>query len=332
MDRRDPVTAAADVAILKALRTIALQALALAITIFAGWIIVRGLDFGALVSALRSTKRLPLLLTSTFAVSHLCLRGIGWHVMLGPVPGGSALRMVRYTIASAAASLLAPFRTAEVLRPWLLRRNHGVPLSQSAGVILADKLVEAVGLALLASSLPLLGRRIPLSGGQAAVISALLAAAVSAGILGAGRVFVRISAFTPFLRGIRTFSEPRRFALALAVSVLAWLFDIAAIATTLAAFHIHLPVADLILLLLFINVALLLPSAPGNIGTLELGATLGATYLGIPHTQAVAFALVYHAAQLAPLILLGLFGLVEAVTGRTRPKPAPAETLTSVGR
>jgi uncharacterized membrane protein YbhN (UPF0104 family) len=109
--------------------------------------------------------------------------------------------------------------------------------------------------------------------------------------------------------------------------VIAWLIDLAAIGTTLAAFEIHLPFADLVVLLLFINVALLLPPAPGNIGILELGATLGATYLGVQHTQAVAFALVYHAAQLAPLILLGLFGLLQALAGRPGPRPGQAETV-----
>jgi uncharacterized membrane protein YbhN (UPF0104 family) len=305
------------------LRAIALRILALAVTVGAIWVIVRGLDRAALASALRAARWGPLLLTSVLSVSHLCLRGIGWHVMLGPTSGVSLLKNVRYGIAGAAASLLAPFRSAELLRPWLLRRNHGVPLTQSAGVVLADKLVEALGLAIVALPLPLLGRRLPFSRLYAAMILAVVVLAALFGFVGAGRFFGRGGRggrVGRFIGGIRTFSEPGRFALALAISLIAWLLDLAAIATTLWAFDIRLGVADSLLLLLSVNVALLLPSAPGSIGSVELGATLGAVYLGVAHAKAVAFALVYHAAQLAPLILLALLGLLEGLVRRRRGK------------
>jgi uncharacterized membrane protein YbhN (UPF0104 family) len=294
-------------------RAVAVRTLAVVVTAGAVWVITRGLDRAALAAALRSARWGPLFLTSALAVSHLCLRGVGWHVILGPVSGASVFKNVRYTIASAAASLVAPFRTAEVLRPWLLRRNHGVPLAQSAGAMVADKVVEALALAILALPLPLLGRRLPLSRTQGTVICAVVAAAALIGFLGAGRLFARGGRVGKFIASIRVLSEPRRFALALAISIVAWLIDLAAIATTLLALGIRPAIADAMMLLLSVNLALLLPSAPGNIGSVELGATLGAVYVGVPHPQALAFALIYHAAQLAPLILIALFGLVEAV-------------------
>ena len=288
---------------------------AVAVTIGAVWVVARGLDGAALGAALGSARRGLLLLTSCWAVAHLCLRGLGWRVVIGPVRGGSTVKMVYYAIASAAASLLAPFRTAEMLRPWLLRRNHGVPLAQSAGVIIADKLVEALGLLLLASLIPLLGGRLPLTGQQAAIVLALATAIVLIGVFLARRFLLPAGGLGAFVAGVRIFREPARFVLALAVSLAAWLVDLAALGTTLAAFDIQARLADLIVLLLKVNVALLLPSAPGNIGSLELGATLGAESLGVGHTRAVAFAIAYHAAQLAPLVLLGALGLLRALAG-----------------
>ena len=313
------------------LRTILVRVLAILVTAGAIWFVVRGLDRSVLAAALQSARWSLLLLTSCLAVTHLCVRGIGWWIVMGPVPGRSVsvVEMIRYTIASAAASLLAPFRTAEVLRPWLLRRNHQVPLPQSAGVLLTDKVVEVLGLALVALLLPLLGRPLPLPRLQGSLIGAAIAVTLLMGWLAARR-FVRrggVEGRGTFIKGIRAFNEPRRFAAALGVSVSAWLIDLAAIGCTLASFDIHRGLADLILLLLMVNVALVLPAAPGNIGSLELGATLGAEYLGVDHSHAVAFALVYHAAQLAPLVLLGAFGAIQTLVARSTAGVTPRAPL-----
>ncbi len=89
-------------------------------------------------------------------------------------------------------------------------------------------------------------------------------------------------------------------------SLLGWSAEIAVTMSTLTAVRIHLPLSAALLVLVAANLALLFPFAPpGNLGTLELGATLGLMAYGVSKEQSLAFALCYHALQLVPVTLIG---------------------------
>ncbi|MEO8361939.1 MAG: lysylphosphatidylglycerol synthase domain-containing protein [Vicinamibacteria bacterium] len=49
-----------------------------------------------------------------------------------------------------------------------------------------------------------------------------------------------------------------------------------------------------------------MPSTPGQIGLIEAGAVFALVGLGVGPNRSLAFALLYHAAHLLPLTLLGL--------------------------
>jgi uncharacterized membrane protein YbhN (UPF0104 family) len=57
--------------------------------------------------------------------------------------------------------------------------------------------------------------------------------------------------------------------------------------------------------LIAINVVIAMPVTPGNLGMLELGATLGLLGFGVPREKALAFAICYHALQSLPVAALG---------------------------
>jgi len=93
------------------------------------------------------------------------------------------------------------------------------------------------------------------------------------------------------------------------------MFDLAALWVSLRAVGIHQGYAAVALVLLGVNAAILLP-APGNFGTLEAGAVLAMGVLGVSRPAATAGALLYHAAQIVPL-------LTSAVLDSVRPRRAP---------
>jgi len=55
-----------------------------------------------------------------------------------------------------------------------------------------------------------------------------------------------------------------------------------------------------------VNLALAIPGPPGNIGTLELGATVALVGFGVAKEKALALGLVYHLLQLVPIGLLAM--------------------------
>jgi glycosyltransferase 2 family protein len=78
------------------------------------------------------------------------------------------------------------------------------------------------------------------------------------------------------------------------------------------AVGLSLPPVAALLVLLAVNLALAFPVAPpGNLGTLEWGATLALLGFGVAKEQALAFGLVYHFLQILPIGILGLLILAS---------------------
>jgi len=75
--------------------------------------------------------------------------------------------------------------------------------------------------------------------------------------------------------------------------------------------------------LVAVNLALAVPFAPpGNLGTLELGATLALVEFGVPKERALAFALCYHFLQVIPVGIIGFWTMSRGATPRSAPEAA----------
>src|ERR1700759_2135151 len=113
--------------------------LALRILIFGGtaaglWWFIHKMDFAKVGDSIRNAKLWPMVAAAV--LNFMCLFGkaIAWRLMLGPRHRLPVVRLVRYTIATFAASAIAPARVGEVLRLWVLKRRDNVPVADSAAV------------------------------------------------------------------------------------------------------------------------------------------------------------------------------------------------------
>jgi uncharacterized membrane protein YbhN (UPF0104 family) len=85
------------------------------------------------------------------------------------------------------------------------------------------------------------------------------------------------------------------------------------IGLSLAAVGIRVPVGAWFLVLLTVNLAVAVPSTPGQVGVHEAAAILALGALRVGVSEALVFALLYHAAHVLPLAGLGLLGLRRGV-------------------
>ncbi len=76
-----------------------------------------------------------------------------------------------------------------------------------------------------------------------------------------------------------------------------------------------------LLVLIAINVAITIP-APANGGTLELGAVVALDAMGVDRGHALAFALLYHVAQVLPVLAVGISGGALAWRSASRAEAA----------
>mgnify|MGYP000045846585 CR=1 FL=1 len=292
----------------------------IAVIAFGLWWFVRGLDFAQLRRDLRSAS--PALLAIGAALNFACLFGkaVCWRLMLGPRHKVSVHRLFRYTIATFAASAIAPARAGEVLRVWVLKRRDGVPAADSAAVAVAEKLLDGISMLILVAPLPWLLPDLPTEATVAILICAGVAfVAFVALYVGAGRVegtTATSSVARRFLAGMHVLRSPRRLLGSLGVLVLVWAADLLQVMVVLRAVGLDLSPAAALFILFSLNVAITVPSTPAQIGALQLGALAAIKALNVDQNHGAAFALLYHLGQIVPLIGIGLAFEWRLVLGR----------------
>jgi len=288
---------------------------------------LRNVEWSKLAHALRHALLLPLLLSSVIYFVCLFGKALSWRLMLAPRNIVSIWRLYRYTLAAFAASALTPARAGELLRLWALKARDNVPASDATGVAIAEKLLDAVTLLLVCAPAPFLLPQLP----RWVTTAMLVCGAVAVGLLLAlffavGRIEAREpqSWFARMIAGMHVVRAPKRLALTLLVLVLTWCADLIAVVLVLHAVDIEVPIGAAMFILFTFNLAVAIPATPGQVGTLQVGALAATSVLGIPEEPALAFALLYQAMQLAPLLILAFALELDLMRGRTKPEPQPA--------
>ncbi len=256
------------------------------------------------------------------SLNFLCLWGkaVCWRIMLAPRHRVGVWRLFRYTIATFAASAIAPARAGEVLRVWTLKRRDGVPVADTAAVAVAEKLLDGISMIILVAPVPFLLPGLPwqVAGGIAlcAAVALILFVAL---FIAVGRVGESASSRTwvrRFVAGMHVLRSPKRVLGSLALLILVWSADLGEVMSVFYALDIHLPVAAGLLTLFSLNLWIAIPSTPDQVGALEAGAMWALKLLQVGGEQAFAFALLYHLLQVVPLILSGLILEYRLVLGR----------------
>jgi uncharacterized membrane protein YbhN (UPF0104 family) len=301
--------------LLLAIRILVIGAIAAAL-----WWFVREVNFAALGDALRSAKVWPLVLAA--ALNFVCLWGkaVCWRIMLAPRHRVGVWRLFRYTIATFAASAIAPARAGEILRVWALKRRDGVPVADTAAVAVAEKLLDGISMLILVAPVPFLLDGLPWQVSGWIVGCAAVALALFVGLfIAVGRVDESTSSRTwvrRFIAGMHVLRSPKRVLGSLALLLLVWSADLGEVMAVLYALDIHLPIAAGLLILFALNLAIAIPSTPAQFGALEAGAIAALKLLHVDLVPAAAFALLYHALQVIPLIAAGMILELRLVLGR----------------
>ena len=285
------------------LRLLVIAAIAAAL-----WWFVRKLDIAALGRAFASARVWPLVVASTLNFAIMWGKAAAWRLMLAPRHVVRVGRLFRYTIAAYATSAIMPARAGEVVRVWALERRDGVPVADTAAVAVAEKLLDGISMLILVAPLPWVLPELPgWVGGSIAVCSAIAVLALVAAWIGVGRVDPATTRWIGrFIAGMHALRNGKRLLGALAALLFTWLVDLAMMMLVMHAIGIEPTIAMGLLTLFTINLTIMVPSTPAQVGALEVGALAGLDLLHVPHEPALAFALLYHAIQFVPVVTAGL--------------------------
>ena len=297
--------------------------LGIAVSLVLLWIAFRGVPLEELGRSLRQIRPLWLVPVLASLLVRFWLTAIRWQVLLRPAKRIGTHRLFAVTLIGFMANNVLPARLGEFVRAYALGRTEALSSSLSFATIVVERVFDgftlllflviglsfldpqpwllwsaaAAGALYLAALGVLLGLRRP--GGAA--LSARLVGWLPAGLR------VRVSGLlASFTLGLQVFDDPRALLTVAGLSLLIWLINVAGIQAMFATFALDLPVHAAMLAQAVIAVAIVLPSAPGYVGTFQVATVAALALFAVPEATALSLSLVYHAVNYVPITVAGL--------------------------
>ncbi|MBN8555382.1 MAG: flippase-like domain-containing protein [Deltaproteobacteria bacterium] len=115
----------------------------------------------------------------------------------------------------------------------------------------------------------------------------------------------KFSAVEALFEITRRLKEPKAFFIGLGLPSIAWGAQIFILYCLAKAFGFHLSVFQMVFLIFSVNLAILVPVVPGNIGTIQIVIVAVLAKFAIEKDHALAFAIVFHAVQVIPVLIVG---------------------------
>ncbi len=290
---------------------------------------VRNVEWGEALRALRGANYLWILPTIPISIWTLYIRGQRWRVFLHAVRVPPLRSLVAATNIGFMANMVLPLRIGEVVRPVLVSRREHLPLSGVLASVLLERIFDMFTILFLfgiAASIVSVSDQVrqwgymlmTLALGVGAAIALMrwqearalqlaqwvcgaLPARIGEGLYG----FVR-----GFVQALEMLDSPAAFARALAWSLYLWLVIASTYVFAFQAFHLPVPLlVGSVVLTAVVAIAVSVPSAPGYIGSYQLGCVLGLAIFGVAESDAIAFSLIAHLVQFVSVIGAGLYSL-----------------------
>ena len=124
------------------------------VTAFTLWLSFRDLDFGGLFEAMKSANPWILILPSVPAYwLSIWVRALRWRHLIENVATIDRGPLFRATAIGFMVNNVFPFRAGEVLRPWYLSRETGVPATALFGTVIVERVIDMVFVLVLAALL-----------------------------------------------------------------------------------------------------------------------------------------------------------------------------------
>ena len=297
----------------------------------------RKIDYRALWATLTTVQYVWLVPGLAIYFVGVLVRAWRWQLLLTPLKKVSLKTLFPIINIGYMGNNVFPLRMGEVLRAVVLKRHEDISISGSLATIVVEKIFDAV--VIIGFVLLNLGELVALPGsGVFAQLGSLATWAVVIFLAGL-TVFVLIAVFPKpaqklihgiiqkivpekgrealiriadqFLDGLMSLRSPTQALLIFFSSILIWLLETGLYWSVDQALGLGLTFGQLLLLNGVVNLVLLIPAAPGGLGTFDAaGRTMLEAY-GIAAEPALGYTLVLRIALWAPITVVGAIYFVR---------------------
>ncbi len=259
-----------------------------------------------------------------------------WYYLLRPVQDVPPARLFPLVIVGYMGNNVYPFRIGEVVRAYLLNRREGTNIPATLTTILVERIFDGITmLVLVFVALVFVEFDEPTIRQGIYILTALFVLALLAFFMLALRPALTRRLYTaligrfapsrlhePLIRladqlmdGLEALRSPRDLLLTFGASLLSWTVEASTYWIVLRAFPFDVSFLVLLLCVGLGNLATILPTTPGYVGTFHGIVALVLRAFGVTATDAAAYAVVMHAVLWAPVTAAGVFYLLRMGQG-----------------
>lgn len=297
----------------------------------------RNADLARMWAVMRSAD--PLFLLSIVAITffQFVIRAWRWDILLESIRRTSFSSRLSSILIGFAANCVLPARLGEFIRANFMGQIEGISRSSAFGTIVIERLFDGFTL-LLVLLIGLMVTTFPLqwqayAGGLRATGLFLFSVYILFALFLMGfkykakpflKFLDRLLFFLPrhirgkvidviwhFSRGLVLLRSPVQWVQAVFYSFLLWFSSLCQIHLAGHSIGLSLPFMATFLILGTASFGVMIPSAPGFIGTFHLAVQYGFLFYGIGNEEALSAAILWHAAMVPPTILFGLVALLR---------------------
>lgn len=308
------------------------------------WLAFRKVDFTLVWQQLRTANLAYVALGIVAYFLALFIRTWRWKVLLLPMKRISLLRLFPVLSAGYMANNIYPARAGDLLRTVLLRKKEEVPISASLATIIVEHLFDGIAiLALVLLNLGQLTNFAPNSQWVGIIETSAFWVGLIFGLI--LLVFVSmvllpekmhrfstwvINHLVPaklrepvggiiekFTVGLRVLRSPLQSLLVMLQSVMIWVVEAGLYWGVMKAMGLQLSFQSLLMVVGIVNLVLLVPAAPGGLGTFDAATKSMMELFGVSPENALSYALLLRVALWLPVTLLGAFFFVKEGFGLT---------------
>lgn len=294
------------------------------------YLAVRKVDVHGLEEALRNANYffiVPVALLSLFSVM---MRSVRWRYLMRPVKEIGLRSLASATFIGLMANNVLPARLGEFVRAYAIGEKEKVSKSSSFATIVFERILDGFTM-LFFLLLVLIFYGISFPGWLrnasyfalvfyvAAIIFLILLKLRRERAIGVAEFLLRplpermsapaIRILHAFVDGLAVMHSTRNTAVSAMFSLLVWLPHVLIIHLLLLSFDIHLMILASLVLLVSLGIGVMIPSAPGFVGTIQYVCVLGLALFNVSREQALSFSIVYHASVFIPVTAVGLIFL-----------------------
>ena len=295
------------------------------------YLAIRQIDFQAAWDHIQDANLALLALGLVIWLFGYVVRMWRWQIFLAPFSKVRSLDAFRAVMAGFAVNNTFPFRAGELFRAYVLNKmDKKVPVSAGFATIIGDRIFDGLSVVILtivgatALNTPLWAKRAMIASSILFVVVFLIFFILVGSTKKRERFFVFVrrifhfKIFTKifdltesFIDGLTAMSSISTVIKIFITSLIIWLIEASFYYLSALSFGIEISFIQSCFLMGILNLGVMIPAAPGGIGTFEFITVESLKLIGVSSSLAFGYGVVSHVLQNGSVIIIGFLSLLH---------------------